>query len=83
MSLSFLTACTNCQKNTMVDRDYMFRNGLGFEYSAGTYGKLIDLVQKQFARWDIMCTGLHLGLLVVQLNLKVNPLIIKLSVLGV
>ena len=74
MSLSFLTVCPNCQNNTMVDRDYMFRNGQGFEYSAGTY-----VAQKQFARWAIMCTGL----LVIQLNLKVNLLFVKLSVLGV
>ena len=63
----------------MVDRDYMFRNGLGFEYSGGEYRKLIDVAQKQFARWAIMCTGL----LVIQLNLKVNLLFVKLSVPGV
>ena len=49
----------------------------------GTYRKLIDVVQKQFARWAIICTGQYLGSHVVQLNLKVNPLIIKLSVLDV
>ena len=61
----------------------MFRNGLGFEYSGGEYRKLIDVKAKLFPQWAIMCTGQHLSLLVRQLNLKVNQLIIKLSVLRV
>ena len=48
-----------------MDRHYMFRNGLGFEYSGGTYIKLIDVYQKLFHRWAIMCTGQYLGLVSV------------------
>ena len=49
----------------MMDRDYMFRNGLGFKYSGGMYIKLIDVYQKLFHRWAIMCTGQYSGLLTV------------------
>ena len=49
----------------MVDRDYMFRNGLGFEYSGGEYRKLIDVRQKRYPLWALACTGQHLGLVAV------------------
>ena len=46
----------------MADRDYMFRNGLGFEYSGGEYRKLIDVRQKRYPLWALACTGQYLAL---------------------
>ena len=63
MTVIFCSACTNCQNKTMVDRDYMFRNGLAFEYSGGEYRKLVDVLEKRYPLWAFSCTGQQISLL--------------------